>query len=77
MPTSRWSAARLLNWWENATKEEVYAAIDPILYSFKPAYIAEHAGYQIDSIYNLRKKCFREAGGKPAFVLVIRILSLK
>lgn len=74
-PTSRWSAIRLLNWFERASLEEIWWAVDPHLYAHKAAETARLIGASIDVVYSFRKACIRRKHG-PSFELFIRLLSI-
>jgi hypothetical protein len=74
MPTKRWSALRLLEWYENADVTEIWEVLDPIIYSYKPAKLASLVKVSIDVIYRYRKRCYR--GEKPRLETFIRILAL-
>lgn len=74
-PNSRWSAIRLVNWYQHATVEEVWWAIDPHLYKYPCKTVAARLGVSIDAVHSYRKAWFR-AKMKPSFENFVKLLSI-
>lgn len=62
-----------LNWYELAPVEDIFNAIDPVLYSHKPADLARVTGLSINTIYALRKRCNRNK--KPTLATTIELVA--
>ena len=74
-PTSRWSAIRLLDWYETASIEDVWSVVDPHLYKHPCRTVARILGCSIDCIHSYRKDIFRKKS-KPTLENFIRLLSI-
>ena len=74
-PTACWPDIQLLEWYEKASIEEVWWAVDPHLYSVRCKEAAVILGCVIDTIYSYRKKHFRSKS-KPSFENFVKLLSI-
>lgn len=74
-PNSHWSAIRLVNWYQRATVEEVWWAVDPYLYKHPCKAVAATLGVSIDTVHSYRKALFR-AKQKPSFENFVKLLSI-
>ena len=60
-------------WWECSTTEEVFRALDPVIFTNRPKDLAAQIGVDVQQVYMLRKKSGRK--NKPGLLRTLRVLS--
>lgn len=60
-------------WWECSTTEEVFRALDPVIFTNRPQDLARQMGVDVQQVYMLRKKSGRR--NKPGLKRTLRVLS--
>lgn len=60
-------------WWECSTTEEVFRALDPVIFTNRPKDLAAQTGVDVQQVYMLRKKSGRK--NKPGLLRTLRVLS--